>query len=280
MNPAIEASFETADGLDLHLGIFPEREAARPPRGVVVLTHGHGEHFRRYLHVIQAMNAADFAVVAYDLRGHGESDGPRGHCPRFESYLDDLRGVRRIAENRFPHRPVFLFGHSLGGMITLAGALVDPGVRGVLVNAPALRMAYLPPAWKILLARVFSRLLPQLAQKTGLADSALSSDGPFLAALPQPELRHTLMSARLGMEMLTRGARLIADAGAFRCPVLITHGEADPVIDPAGSRAFYQACGAVDKTLRTFPGLRHETQNDAGRDEVIATWVRWLEARA
>lgn len=267
----------TRDGLDLRLRFSPPSASYR---ALVVLTHGHGEHCGRYLHVMRAMGEAGFAVIAYDLRGHGLSRGPRGHCPSFESFLDDLHRVHEEGARRFPGLPNFLFGHSLGGMITLGYALArDGGLRGAIVNAPALRMAFLPPAWKLVMARVFSRLLPRFSQKTGLADATLSNDTAFLSSLPDADLRHTDMSARLGMEMLTRGAKLIRGAPGFPCPILLTHGEADPVVALSGSRAFFGACGCADKTLFIAPGQLHETHNDLGRAEVIEKWVQWIANR-
>ncbi len=248
-------------------------------KAAVVLTHGHGEHSGRYVHVGQALNAAGYALYAYDVRGHGKSGGPRGHTPRYDALLDDLQLVWDLAKNENPGKKLFLYGHSMGGQITLNFALRRrPEAFGVLVSAPWLILTYSPPAWKVSLAKVLSNLLPTFTQKTGL-DVALkmAHDEAHLNSLPDLNLAHTFMSARMGFDVLAAAADALAHAADFKYPLLILHGDADGAMNPAGSKQFYEQATSTDKTLKLYPGMFHEVHNETERAMVIRDVIEWLD---
>lgn len=250
-----------------------------PVRALVVLTHGHGEHSSRYVHVAAALNAAGLAVAAHDLRGHGQSGGPRGHTPNYAQLLDDLQMVYDWAAERQRGITRFLYGHSLGGQITLTFALErQPTAAGVVVTGPWLRLKPPPPASKVALGRVMSRVWPAFALKSELDQMLMAHDAEHLNSLPELDLTHTTITAKLGAEALDHGLALLKRAGEFRYPLLIMHGGADAVIDPAGSQEFYAAAGSADKTLKLWPGLYHEIHNEFERAAILAEVRGWLEA--
>ena len=279
--PCLERQLQTRDGLRLATYSWTSAEDI-PPRAVIVLTHGHGEYASKYGHVAQAFNAGGYAVHANNLRGHGRSGGPRGHAPRYEALLSDLRLVHDEAGRQFPGRPICLYGHSLGGQITLNYALERrPAVLGVVVSAPWLKLVYRPPAWKVGLAQLLANVLPGFTQETGL-DTAIpmTHDAALLAAYPDQHLTHAKMSARLGMDALRQGEALLARAGEFSLPLLVLHGGADGVFKPETSQDFVARAASADKTFKVYPGLYHEIHNEVEREHVFRDVLAWLDQRA
>lgn len=276
--PRHDQTLAARDGLSLATYRWAAPGAAR---AVVVLTHGHGEYATKYEHVAQAFNARGHVFCAYDLRGHGRSGGPRGHSPRYEALLSDLGRVVAAAQAEHPDRPLFLYGHSLGGQITLSYAIQRrPQAAGVIVSAPWLKLIYMPPAWKVMLARTLAGLVPTFSQETGLDTAVpMTHDTALMAAYPDPHLVHARMSARLGADALVRGEALLAEAGALRLPLLLIHGGADGVFAPATSQDFVERVASSDKTFTVYPGLYHEVHNEVERARVLGDILDWIDRR-
>ncbi len=267
---------EARDGTRLFLASSdPAHTAAR---GSVLLTHGMGEHSGRYTHVVRRLNAAGLRVLTWDLRGHGRSEGRRGDVRDYSLLIDDLLEVWSLASTG-PH-PLFLYGHSLGGQITLNFAVRHkPEAAGLVITSPWLRLAFAPPRWKVSLARLATRLWPSFTQNTDVVPTRLSRDLDFLMAMPDPHLVHHRMSARM-FQALTAGAiRATLDAVELPYPFLLVHGERDPVTSLAATRQFFNALHSKDKSLIIVPEALHETHNDLGREEVLDQIAAWLEAR-
>ncbi len=248
-------------------------------RAVVVLTHGHGEYASKYEHVGQALSSAGIAVVAYDLRGHGRSGGPRGHSPKYEALLSDLQRVMGRAEGLVPDAPRFLYGHSFGGQITLEYVLQRrPLVSGVIVSGPWLRLTYAPPPWRMTLARGLAGLWPTFTQDTGLDKAVpMTHDTELLAAYPDPHLAHAKMTARLGMDAITAGEDILRRANEISTPLLVLHGELDGVFDPDVSRQLFERVATHDKALCVYPGMFHEIHNEVDRAQVIKDVITWID---
>jgi alpha-beta hydrolase superfamily lysophospholipase len=250
-------------------------------KAAIVLTHGHGEHSGRYGHVGQALCAEGYAVYAYDLRGHGKSSGPRGHAPSYESLLDDLQFVYDWVKKENPGQEIFLYGHSLGGQITLNFVLRrKPDPAGVIVSAPWLRLTYMPPAWKVRLAQTLANLWPAFTQNTGLDKAVpMSHDQALLSSFPDLNLTHARISARLGFAALSAGEEALACAAEFNSPILLLHGDEDNAMSPAGSQLFYERAATPDKTYRHYPEMYHEIHNETGRAQVLRDILNWLDQR-
>src|SRR5262249_50895123 len=158
----------------------------------------------------------------------------------------------------------------------------QPKVAGVIVSAPWLRLTFSPPAWKVNLGLALGRLMPSFSMSSGLENSQpLAHDNAHLDGLPEVNLAHTRISARLGSEMLAHGADVLARASEFKYPLLALHGGDDQIMNPDGTREFYAAAASADKTLKIYPDLYHEIHNELPerRNEVIADIVAWLDAR-
>ncbi|HMK07612.1 MAG TPA: lysophospholipase [Anaerolineales bacterium] len=272
--PSEQGRLEASDGTPL---AWYRWEPAGRPRGTICLTHGHGEHAGRYGHVADAFTRAGFLFLAFDLRGHGHSGGPRGHSPGYDQMLDDLGRVLALVTSR----PCLAYGHSLGGQFVLNRVLVDPaGVDGVIATSPWLRLAFPAPALKVRLGRALYSVLPSFALPTGLEQAAISHLPEVVAAYAGDPLVHDRLSFRLGIDVLDGGERALAQAASFHLPLLLMHGAGDRLTDPAATREFYDRAGSADKTFRLWPELFHETHNEGVWEEVVAVSTSWARAHA
>ena len=269
----IEFEWQTTDGLKLFAQAWrPDGEC----RAVVCLVHGLGEHTGRYGHVAAALNQAGYALLGFDLRGHGHSEGQRGHTPTFDHMLDDVTHLLEEASQRFPDCLRFLYGHSLGGTLVLNHALRGrPQVAGVIATGPLLRTAFTPPAWKTTLGRLLYGVWPRLSLSNGLDTTGLSRDAAVVSAYANDPLVHDRVSARLGMDMLDAGEWTLAHATEFFLPLLLMSGGADPITSAEATRQF--AAGVTgDCTLKIWDGLFHEIHNEPEQQQVFDVLIEWL----
>jgi acylglycerol lipase len=274
---------QTTDGLSLY---FQGWEPESRPGAVVCLVHGLGEHSGRYAYVAAALNQAGYALLGFDLRGHGRSGGSRGHSPTRTAMLDDVDQLLVEAAARYSGRPRFLYGHSLGGGLVLCHALRccspegrDPrDVAGVIATGPTLRTAFAPPAWKQAVGKVTYNLLPAMSMPNGLDRSALSRDPQVVERYSNDPLVHDRVSARLGMDLLRDGECALARSAQFPVPLLLMHGSADRITSPEASREFAQRSDGKC-TLKVWDGLYHEIHNEPEKEQVLEYMIRWLDGQ-
>jgi alpha-beta hydrolase superfamily lysophospholipase len=289
------APFTARDGENLALYEWPmeawQSDDALPPRAVVLIVHGLGEHAIRYDHVARQLLDWGFAVRAYDQRGHGESGGVRGGLSSEALLLEDLAEVvddTRQRAQRLPRTgapeaplPLILLGHSLGGLVV--GRFVSLGVRpvdGLVMSSPALDPG-LNALQKLLLATL-PAIAPNLRVNNGLKPEFISHDKQVVSRYLADPLVHSKISARLAKFIATAGPATVAAAATWRTPTLLMYAGADKLVNPAGSRAFAEAAerhNARVVTSRCFDGLYHELFNELDAAPVFATLKAWLDAR-
>jgi alpha-beta hydrolase superfamily lysophospholipase len=269
-----ELTLKSNDSLTL---IGRQWTPAAAARGVVTLIHGIGEHVGRYSHVAAALNQAGYAMLGYDLRGHGRSEGRRGFTPSYDAYLDDIDLFLGEARARFPGKPIFLYGHSLGGNLVLFyGLQRKPELAGVVASSPQLRLAFKPPAWKTTMGRLMFNLWPGFSMPSGLELAALSRDPEVVRAYAADPLVHDRVSARLGIGLIDVGNWLLDHAAEWSLPLLVFAGNADRLTSSEASREF-AAKVRGDFTLKIWDGLYHETHNEPEQSDVIGLMVRWIQ---
>ncbi len=270
-----ECRVRMRDGARLFLRCIEPQTA----RASVLLVHGMGEHSSRYLHVAERLAQNGFRVCLFDLRGHGRSDGRRGHVENYAQLLDDIAAVENeIARDG---SPIFLYGHSLGGQLVI-NFVIDrkSAAHGVIAASPWFALAFMPRAWKLWLAQLAVRIWPQFTQQTDVRPERLSRDQAFLQSMPDLELVHHTMSAHMYFELVRGAARARECAEKFNLPLLLIQGGDDPITSAAATRAFFEKAKCPDKTLRIYPGGLHETHNDLDREIVLRDVLYWLDARA
>ena len=267
---------QTQDGLKLQgRGWQPDSQ----PRAAVVLIHGVGEHTGRYAHVGEALSGAGFALLGYDLRGHGRSQGRRGHTPSYDHLLDDISLTFQVARSRYPQARIFLYGHSLGATLALLYAIQrSPGVEGVVATGPVFRTAFAPPPLKIAAGRLLDRLVPTFTMYNEVNPAHLSHDPAVVRAYVEDPLVHNRISARMGIGLIDLGSRLLARYGELKVPVLLMCGRDDRLTSTAASREFASMAGPIC-TLKEWEGLYHEIHNEPQKAQVIAFMLDWMRSR-
>ena len=263
-------------------GVRLVRRAWRPesPRAVLLLVHGYAEHSARYEHVGQWFGARGFAVHGYDHRGHGRSGGPVCHVDRFDEFLDDLARMLAAVREEEPGRPLFLVGHSMGGLITAAFLRERrPDVAGAVLSGPALGLVDHFPAWRKLAVRVLRRVVPKLSLPSGMDSGGVSRDPEVVRIYREDPLVHSTMTSAFAMELLAAVERTAGGGADVRVPVLFLHGEADVLTPVEGTREFHATMKTEGSALKTYPGLYHEIFNEPEQEQVFEDVLAWLEQR-
>ncbi|MBN1265607.1 MAG: lysophospholipase [Anaerolineales bacterium] len=267
-----EGTVTASDGINLYTQTWlPEKEII----GRVLIVHGMGEHSGRYPHVAKILTAAGFRVDSSDLRGHGKSAGARGHSPSYQQLQDDIR----LMLDQDNTTPVFLYGHSMGGNLVLNYGLQQPPLRGIVATGPLLCLTDPPGGATMLIVKVSSVIKPDLTINSGLDASGLTHDEKVNQAYRDDPLVHPKISVNHFKGIHQAGLDALAHAAEFKTPLLLIHGEKDPICDPESSKVFFTACSSEDKTLKIWPDLFHEVHNEPEQVEVISLIRDWLLER-
>ena len=271
----VEFGWQSADGLQFFAQSW---KPAEDPYGVICLVHGLGEHSGRYEYLAEDFVRAGYAFAGFDMRGHGRSDGPRGHIPSYAVLIDDVSLFLNQLSIAFPGVPRFLYGHSLGGGVVLnLGLRSTADIAGIIATSPWLRTTTPPPGWKLALGRLLYRVSPGFGMPSGLESGGLSHDPDLVLAYDEDPLVHSRISAQLGMDAIDAGEWALDHADEFALPVLLVHGNADPITSCEATCQFGSQVSG-DCTVKVWPGLYHETHNEPNRDEVVAFTLEWVRA--
>lgn len=266
-------SIQTKDGLTLNgFSLVPEGSC----KAVIALIHGMGEHGHRYLHVAEYFAKKGIATMAIDLRGHGNSEGKRGHTPNYEALMSDIDLFLEKVKSSFPNLPIVLYGHSMGGNLSLNYLIRrQPTINAAIVTSPYLRLAFEPPKWKVVLGKLSAGLVPTLTQPTGLETAAISRDTAVVKAYEADKLVHDKITSAFFVNVHFAGPYAIEHAAKIKTPLLIMHGLEDRLTSPEGTKEFMQNVKA-NVTVKYWPGLFHEIHNEPEQQEVFQTEFDWL----
>jgi acylglycerol lipase len=272
-----ETSWKTRDGLD----IFAQgwEPTVLKPKAVVCLVHGLGEHSSRYIHVAEAFGKEGFILFGTDLRGHGRSGGLRGHISSIEDFMQDIDVLLEQARARYPGLPLFLYGHSIGGVQVLHyGLLRKPNVKGIIATSSALHTSVENQAMKVIIVKMLGSLMPKVLIASGLDPRSISRNEKVVQAYINDPLVHDKISLGFGKVMLGVTSWTLTHAGEFSLPLLLLHGKADAIAFPSSSMEF--ATPLKEKcTLVLWDDAFHELHNESEKGEVFKTMTLWMAAR-
>ncbi|HTO96143.1 MAG TPA: lysophospholipase [Myxococcales bacterium] len=272
-----EGFFSARDGVRL----FWHTERAQAPVGHVAVVHGYAEHLGRQVEVMRALCGAGYTAHLLDCRGHGQSGGKRAHVESFGQYLSDLELFLARVKEQAGSSPVFLLGHSQGGLIAARYLLDRPdAVRGVVLASPYFRLKLKVPPLKLLAGRLMARILPGLPMRNELKPEQLTRDVRIQTATRADPLYQQIATPRWFTESSAAQETVLRRATEFVTPFLLLFGAADPIADPAGGREFFEHATSKDKQHKEYPGLLHELFHEPERESVFRDVVGWLDERA
>lgn len=249
------------------------------PKAVIALVHGMGEHSGRYDRTAKRFNDAGYAVISFDLIGHGQTEGKRGHSPNLDVMYHSVMRLIEEAENRFSDLPIFLYGHSMGGNIAANTLLrLKPGVKGAVLSSPWLQLPAPPPAWQVLLGRIMMNIYPSFSDKTGLDSKAISRIPEEVDLYENDPLVHDRITPSLFFPMADAGQWILAQAKALEVPVYLMHGTGDTLTSHKASEQFARE-GGKGITLRLWDKGYHELHHDKDREQVLNEVVDWLDSQ-
>jgi acylglycerol lipase len=262
---------------DIGTGVHGHVWESPAPRAVLLLQHGFGEYAERYVErysrLVPRLLDLGVTVHAFDLQGHGRSPGRRALTDVDRAVADHLAARRKLAGQPLP---VFLLGHSLGGIVTATSVVRDPSnVEGVILSSPALLVSVNPLTRAF--ARVAAAVAPALPARK-LAPSGISRVADELRfAAEDPMIFKGAMPAKLAASILFTSRANWARYPGWTAPTLVIHGTADTFTEPEGSRRFIETIGSADKTLHVVEGGYHELLNDTGAGDTLRIVLEWLE---
>ncbi|WP_051302229.1 alpha/beta hydrolase [Salibacterium aidingense] len=249
------------------------------PLAALVIIHGAGEHHGRYEWLIERLNNQGFHVISGDLPGHGRTRGKRGHIDSFDQYIDTVYAWYKEAAAF--DVPVFIFGHSMGGLITIR-ALMEKymPVQGVILSSPCLGLYEYPSKAAELAGKMMHRLAPSLRAKTGLRAEAVTRDEEARSLYEQDELIVSKVTVRWYQEMAK--AMKISHLQSDRypdIPTLVMQAGEDYVVDSFSTHRWFNRLEISDRALKEWKGLYHELLNEPEREEVFQFMMHFISQR-
>lgn len=274
-----EGTVRAPDGPTLH---WYGRLGDGPAKAVLLFVHGLAEHSGRYGWPMEYFLPRGFACYAFDLRGHGRSGGTSVHVRHFDDYDDDVGAIVRLVKGRHPGTPLFLVGHSMGGVVALRHALGHAEqLDGLVLSSPGFdaHPDLRPPAWLANLARLLSTLAPSLLIRSDLDPSRISRDPAVVEAYRNDPLVSNKVSARWFTSFVAAQKDVFERADDLRRPVLLMQSEADLLVDPRATARWSELAPPDLVSYYTWPGFYHEMFNEPERLRVYELVERWLSDR-
>jgi len=245
------------------------------PKASVVIVHGMGGHLFRYQHVAERLISENFNVVAYDNFGHGKTSGKRGHNPNFDALLDVIDFNIQKAIELTPEKPVFLYGHSMGGNLVINYTLKrNHKLKGVVATSPFLKLAFEPPKWKMFAGKILQKIAPSVTLGNELDANFISRDPKEVQRYNDDDFVHDRISPNYSITILKTGAWAIANSNKLNTPMFVIHGTDDKIISHKGSIDFCYNTNLAE--LQLIDGGYHELQNDICKEEFLDAVSNWL----
>jgi len=270
-----ESSFESTGGVKIATRSW---SAEGKPRAIMILVHGFNAHSGYMVWPGEQFSASGFATYALDLRGRGKSEGERFYIESFSEYLADVDGLVKIAREENPGLPVYMLGHSAGGVIATSYVFDhQPEIAGLICESFAFDVGI--PDVASLILKGLSHLAPHLHVFT-LKNEIFSRDPDAVARMNNdPLIANESQPATTSAELLKAADALLKNMPKFTTPVFIIHGTADKATRYQGSQYFYDHAGSTDKTLKLYEGYYHDLLNDVDKEIVMKDILEWLNER-
>ena len=246
------------------------------PDAIMILLHGFGEHSSRYgTHFAEFYTNSKIFIFTYDLPGHGKTPGKRGHIANPVKLLETIDLMIKKIKEDYPQAPLFLYGHSFGGEVSLWYTLVrNPSLNGVIITSPLIGPKDSVPPLKFLLAKLMNRLFPTFLMDNGLNSKFLSREINIVNAYINDPLVHRKISARSGMMVINRGKWILDHAIDNKIKTLIMIGSDEGIVNKASVDKFCDLCPNL--TYKVWPGFYHELHNEPEKKQIFDYSLKWM----
>ena len=254
---------------------LPEGE----PKAILLVVHGLAEHSGRYMNVVNFLVPSGYAVYGIDHIGHGKSHGKRVYVKRFQDYTKTLKNYFDMIREWQPEKPIFLIGHSMGGLISAAYLLEHQDeLSGAVLSGPGIKVPDNISQAIIFVGNMLSIIMPK-AGLIQLDAEGVSRDPAVVDAYVNDPLVYTgKITARLGAELLKAMQYVTDQAPKIRLPIMIVQGSDDKLVDPSGAQLLYDLVSSKDKTIKIYNGFYHEVFNEPEHEQVLNDVKTWIEA--
>jgi alpha-beta hydrolase superfamily lysophospholipase len=248
-------------------------------RGTLVVTHGLGEHSECYVRLAEGLAGTEWEIFAWDLRGHGRSEGKRGVIREFDDFSRDLSVFVDHVQHVRPRKPLVVLGHSMGGLITIRmlETTADKGIKAMALSSPQLGIAVKVSKIKEVAAHYLNKYLPDLTLYNEIAYGDLTKDKEVQAEYARDSLRHDRISSGLYVQMLGAMEKARGQASAIWLPTLLQQAGDDTIVNRPMAEQFFEKLGSVNKRIIVYEDYKHEIFNELGRKKVFQDLAEWLE---
>ena len=269
-----EGTLTTSAGASLY---YQSWMPADRPKAVLLIAHGLAEHSGRYEHFADFFVNHGYGVFGLDYPGHGKSDGDRCHIAKFSEYTDSITLLIERVRNVCPETPLFLVGHSMGGLVAVSFLIGHQAeFAGSVLSGAAVQPAIELPAIQRLIMNLMSRVLPKL-RVLQLDSSEVSRDPAVVERYRNdPLVFNGKVTARLAEQLFSEMTSIQDRFGRIELPMLILHGSEDGLTSPEGSRMLHEKISSQEKKLIIYDGLYHEVYNEPEQIEVMTDVLNWL----
>ena len=267
-------TISASDGINLFVRDYSVKDSNK----AILLIHGLGEHSGRYSNIIQDFNDKNISVFTVDIRGHGKSEGKRGHSPFYEQLISDIQYFIRHVTNKNSNKQYFLYGHSMGGNLVINYSLQnDEKINGIIATSPCIKPAIKPPKIKLLMAKLFQKLIPSLTLNNGLDINGISRNLQVVEDYLNDPLNHDQISVQLGLDIISSGIYALENSRNISVPMLVFHGEKDRLTSYNSSKELVDNSGSNVKFIG-FEDAYHEIHNEPEKEELLKNIFDWINS--
>jgi alpha-beta hydrolase superfamily lysophospholipase len=268
-----QGTFNGAGGAELFFRVL---EPLTAPKAAIILIHGHGDHSGGLQNISDCLVRNNYIVYAFDLRGHGQSSGKRGYIRSWNEFRGDLHEFRKLVELDQPDIPLYIIGHSLGGLITLDYAIdYSEGVDGIVAIAPGI--SYEVTILEKLGISLMSKVKPDYSINKSGSFKLVARDSSKFAKYYSDVLRHNMVTPGLGRGLIQAISRVEEQQQSLKLPILLQYGLADKITPPNKLRKFLNSVASEEKQAIEYASAKHRPFDEMGKKKFLGDLVGWLD---
>lgn len=259
--------------------LFYQSWIVKNPAGVIIITHGLGEHSECYQRLVDGLAPLQFNIYGWDLRGHGRSEGKRGVASDLFDFCEDMKIFFKHVKAQQTGLPIFLLGHSMGGLICNRALLAfeDLQPEGLVLSSPLCKPIYKPSQIQLIGAKFLAKWFPAVTLKTQSSPHHLTKDKDILREYTHDHLRHDKISPNLFFDFLLHGQYLLENASQIQLPVIVLQSGEDKLVSHEATQSYFKKIHSKDKTFKLYEGYLHELFNEVKRQVVYSDLMDWFK---